>query len=187
MSKSHDSPHPRQRSISGVLDPRGTSGWGRDRGGRDGGDSSAEGGSALFPLGRGAWRSGTRRETANRLRRLRLSRPAAWPGAVAVTSVVVITGIIFIIGIIIGVTTVIAMSALRRDRRDGPDHWRGHRPDRRGHRPDGPDRRPPDLDRDGIPSETNQRWQARDGERGPSGPAAQVEVCHQAVLSSTCE
>jgi hypothetical protein len=73
------------------------------------------------------------------------------------TSIVIITGIFFIIGITVGVITVIAMSALRRDRRDRPDDWPGHRLD-------GPDRRPPDLDRGGIQTEANQWWQARDAE-----------------------
>jgi hypothetical protein len=73
------------------------------------------------------------------------------------TSIVIITGIFFIIGITVGVITVIAMSALRRDRRDRPDDWPGHRLD-------GPDRRPPDLDWGGTPTEANQWWQARDAE-----------------------
>ena len=68
------------------------------------------------------------------------------------TSVAVITGIFFIIGITVGVIVVIAMSALRRDRRDGPGDWPGHGPD-------GPDEQPPDLGIDKYPW-----WQERDGD-----------------------
>ncbi len=71
------------------------------------------------------------------------------------TSVAVITGIFFIIGITVGVIVVIAMSALRRDRRDGPGDWPGHGPDG----PDGPDEQPPDLGIDKYPW-----WQERDGD-----------------------
>jgi hypothetical protein len=73
------------------------------------------------------------------------------------TSVAVITGIFFIIGITVGVISVIAMSALRRDRRDGPG-------DRPGDGPHWPNRRPPGLDWDGPRTEQNQWWQARDSE-----------------------
>jgi hypothetical protein len=74
-----------------------------------------------------------------------------------VTSVAVIVGIFFIIGITVGVIAVIAMSALRRDRRDGPDDWPG-----RG--PDGPDDQPPDLDWDGTSSDEHAWWKSRDGD-----------------------
>jgi hypothetical protein len=73
------------------------------------------------------------------------------------TSVAVIIGIFFIIGIAVGIIVVIAMSALRRDRRDGPGDWPG-----RG--PDGPDEQPPDLDRDSADYEGHPWWKAREGE-----------------------
>ena len=73
------------------------------------------------------------------------------------TSVAVITGIFFIIGITVGVISVIAMSALRRDRRDEPGDWPGDGPN-------WPNRRPPGLDWDGLRTEQNQWWQARDSE-----------------------
>ncbi len=73
------------------------------------------------------------------------------------TSVAVITEIFFIIGITVGVIIVIAMSALRRDKRDGPGDWPGGGPD-------GPGRRPSGLDWDGTRAGQNPWWQARDGE-----------------------
>ena len=71
------------------------------------------------------------------------------------TWVAVITGIFFIIGITVGVISVIAMSALRRDRRDGSGDWAEGKPDR-------PNWRPPGLDWDGLVTERNPWWQARD-------------------------
>jgi hypothetical protein len=73
------------------------------------------------------------------------------------TSVAVITGIFFIIGITVGVISVIAISALRRDGRDGPGDWPGDGPN-------WPNRRPPGPDWDGPRTEQNQWWQARDSE-----------------------
>ena len=73
------------------------------------------------------------------------------------TSVAVITEIFFIIGITVGIIIVIAMSALRRDRRDGPGDWPEGGPD-------GPNRRPPGPDGDGPRTEQNPWWQTRDSE-----------------------
>jgi hypothetical protein len=74
-----------------------------------------------------------------------------------VTSVLVIVGIFFILGITVGVITVIAMSAVRRDRRAGPGDWPGHGPD-------GPEEQPPDLDRDSTMDDERPWWRSRDGE-----------------------
>ena len=57
---------------------------------------------------------------AHPLRRLRLSFPAARPGVAMNGAVVAIVGAFFIIGITVGIIAVVAMSALRADRRGDP-------------------------------------------------------------------
>jgi hypothetical protein len=73
-----------------------------------------------------------------------------------ITSVLAITGIFFVIGIAVGVIAVIAMSALRRHKRNRPDDWPG--PDRpASHEP------APDLERESYLAEKGSWWKAHEG------------------------
>jgi hypothetical protein len=69
------------------------------------------------------------------------------------TSVIVIVILFFVFGITVGVISVIAMSARRRYKWNGPSDWSGQ---------PGPDEQPPDLAGDRYETEEQPWWKARD-------------------------
>lgn len=62
-----------------------------------------------------------------------------------------IMGIFFLIGIAVGIVGVIAMAAVRAERRGGPGTPPGHGPGR-------PDEEPPDSGREGSAPDGGPRW-----------------------------
>jgi hypothetical protein len=70
-------------------------------------------------------------------------------------SVVIIVILFFVFGITVGIITVIAMSALRRYKWNGPSGWAD---------PSGPDEQPPDRDAGAPEAADRSWWHTRDGD-----------------------
>ena len=113
-----------------------------------------ERGPAVLPLRRGTRRGGTRRQTADPLRRGGLSLPAARLVVVMNDSVVAIVSAFFVIGITVGIITVFAMSALRTDRQ-------GHRGRPPKYGTGAFDELPPDPGWDDADPDDQPRWPAK--------------------------